>query len=211
MKRLLNDLGANSPEEYDRIFEERRLSGVERQDMRRWEKLLKYFKGGKILDVGCLDSMIYPIAKKKYPYRDIRYLGIDTAEKAIKEMSRRYFDDQSVRFEVRNCFATELPDDFFDYVVMGELIEHLDDPLLAIREAIRILKSKGTLAISTPNNEEREYGAVDRDRHVWSFDSSSLSKFLKPYGRVRTAILGSEYFPKYVYHFPSLLVFLTKR
>ncbi len=43
------------------------------------------------------------------------------------------------------------PDDFFDYVVCLEGIEHTENPSNAIREFRRILKKGGKLFLSTPN------------------------------------------------------------
>ena len=42
-------------------------------------------------------------------------------------------------------------DDTFDLVILGEVIEHLYDPDVLLRECNRILKKNGVLLITTPN------------------------------------------------------------
>lgn len=42
-------------------------------------------------------------------------------------------------------------DEFFDTVYMGELIEHLGNPLHALSEIYRVLKPGGVLILDTPN------------------------------------------------------------
>jgi ubiquinone/menaquinone biosynthesis C-methylase UbiE len=50
--------------------------------------------------------------------------------------------------------ATGLPfeDDTFDAVVLGEVLEHLEDDGLALRESRRVLRPGGVLALSVPRN-----------------------------------------------------------
>ncbi|RSN75397.1 class I SAM-dependent methyltransferase [Candidatus Methanodesulfokora washburnensis] len=49
--------------------------------------------------------------------------------------------------------AHHLPfrEEVFDRVCMYEVIEHLENPLLCLREIYRILKQGGTIEVSTPN------------------------------------------------------------
>lgn len=46
-----------------------------------------------------------------------------------------------------------LPDGDFDLVVAVEIIEHLENPRAVIREIARLLRPRGTLILTTPNNE----------------------------------------------------------
>lgn len=206
MKRLIHDKGLNTPEEYDRIFKLREQKNVDHFDKRRWNALLKYFRGGRILDIGCLDSLVGPMAVHKYPNTEV--WGIDVAEGAIKIMQQRYPDFD---YSVQDAYHTNFPDKFFDYVVAGEVIEHLEDPKALIREAIRVLKPGGTFALSTPKDEEKEPGAVDGDRHIWSFSVDSVHNMLDFYGTVKIKVLGSQYFPTYKYCWPQLIAFSKKR
>jgi ubiquinone/menaquinone biosynthesis C-methylase UbiE len=88
-------------------------------------------------------------------------------------------------------------------------LEHLDDPAIFIKEAMRILKPKGWIAISVPHKETMA-GEVDGKNHLWSFDKEDLFGLLKNYGRVKIKILGSQHFPMYKYKFPSLLAWCQK-
>lgn len=205
MKRLATE-NTNTAAVYDEIYGQRKIKGPDWSDLRRWKKLLRFFRGGKILDSGCLDSNIPIIAKAILPKCEA--WGIDIAAETIADMQRMYPD---IAYLVMDLYHTKFKDDYFDYIVMGEVIEHLEDPVAAIKEAMRILKPKGYLAISTPLDEAKEPGAVDGEHHLWSFTIEDLMALLKPYGGVKTSILGSQHFPTYKYAWPVLITWTKKK
>lgn len=204
MKPLREQSDKNSAEAYNEIYLKRE-GEADDQDLRRWKKLLKYYKGGRLIDMGCLDSQVPLIAAERFPHAEM--WGIDQAELAINKMREKY---PWVYYEVRDVYETNFPKNYFSYVVGGELIEHLEEPKHFIEEAMRILRPGGTLAISTPLNEAIEPGAVDGERHLWSYTQDDLIDMLKPYGYVKIKTMGSTFFPTYQYHFPTILAYCKK-
>lgn len=207
MKRLISDLGENSAEGYDEIFNIRALKGVDEHDLRRWKKLIKFYKGGRFIDLGCLDSLAPVMIKEQYPREEV--WGIDIAKEAIAEMSKR-FPYKGLYYQEGDVYDTGFPDNYFSYAVAGEVMEHLDEPERFIEETMRILKRNGTLAVSVPLGEEKEVGAVDLHRHVWSYDVDDAYRLFGKYGKVTTKITGSDYLPKYVYRWPTLYIYVNK-
>lgn len=204
MKRL-TEKNINSSEEYDRIFNEKDEPNW--QDKRRWDVLLKYFSGGNIIDLGCLDSEISKIVEDKPGW----YLGIDIAEKAMSKMNT-FFGNPRAVFQKGDLYATEFNNGLFDYAVLGEVLEHLERPEDAIKEALRILKPGGVLAISVPLDEAREPGAVDGERHLWSYTKKDIENLVKLYSsKVKSKTLRSQWFPKYRYCWPGLILWAWKR
>jgi len=206
MKRLIEGLGKNSPSEYDAIFQARKAAGVDPMDLKRWKRLLKYYKGGKLIDIGCLDSLVPQLALEWYPRAEV--WGIDVASEAIKDLQQ---EDPRVIYKVQDAYQTGFPSNYFDYAVAGEILEHLDDPNAFVRESFRILKHGGIFAISVPENEAIEPGAKDAERHVWSYDTEDLKALVSLYGTViKTSTMGSQYLPYYIYSWPNILMFVRK-
>ena len=90
MQKLTTQSELNSPQEYDKIFFERQKKGVDEHDVRRWKRLLKYYKGGYIADLGCLDSGIPNLMSDSEWYPAAKYFGVDLAEKALRRMGEMY-------------------------------------------------------------------------------------------------------------------------
>ena len=205
MKRLIDGVGKNSVEEYNRNFFERCERGPDEFDLQRWKMLIKYYKGGRLIDLGCLDSLVPVYAKEKYPYGE--FWGIDVADEAVNAMRENY---PYVNYLVGDVYNTKLPSDHFDYAVAGELIEHLERPEDFLKETFRILKEGGMLAISTPLEEAQEPGAKDAERHIWSYSVEDIRQLLSFYDSVKIKIQGSKYFPRYKYNFPNIIAYCKK-
>ena len=204
MRRFYRPNIKNTPEEYARILAERDKKPVDWADHRRWEFMLKYYRGGKLMDLGCLDSEVALMAKDRFPEAEV--WGLDSVPEVAWRMDAK---NPNVNWLIGDVYHTHFPKNYFDYLVAGELIEHLEDPEAMIHEAMRVLKRGGTLAISTPL-EETEAGEVDGERHLWSFTKEDFDVLLGKYGDTTVRILRSQYFPKYKYHFPTVVGFCHK-
>ena len=198
----LQEKNINTPEEYGRIFEVRKEKETDEFDLRRWSELFSKYKGGMLLDLGCLDSGIVELIPDKS-----KYFGLDISPLPIKEMGSKY---PSATFVIGDLYDISLGQDLMDYVVIGEVLEHLEKPEEAIKEAARVLKSGGILAVSVPLEEAKEPGAVDGERHLWSFSEEDIKNLLSPYGEVEIKILRSIKEPVYKYCWPQLIAWCKK-
>lgn len=209
MDRLIEGKGDNTPETYNKIFVERQIRELDWQDERRWKKMFKYYRGGNLLDIGCLDSKITTMARLRK--RNVAVIvGTDVADLAVKKMQAA---NPHNRYYVDDIFKTKMPEGYFDYVCMGELLEHVEEPVLAIINAMELVKPGGWLVISTPLNEAIEPGAVDKERHLWSFTKQDMKKIFTNLGdfeKLKFKVLRSKYFPKYKYCFKQLIVYIKK-
>jgi len=90
------------------------------------DKINAWIKEDKILDIGCGDGLITYILGGK---------GIDNEKMAIKVGKRR-----GANIEFGDAYSLPFQDEEFDAVFMGDLLEHLEFPQKAIKEARRVLK-----------------------------------------------------------------------
>ncbi|MBK8026502.1 MAG: class I SAM-dependent methyltransferase [Chloroflexi bacterium] len=50
-----------------------------------------------------------------------------------------------------NIYTLPFPDNTFDGIILSEVLEHVDDDVAALKEAMRVLKPGGVAAITVPN------------------------------------------------------------
>jgi ubiquinone/menaquinone biosynthesis C-methylase UbiE len=94
-----------------------------------------------LLDIGCGEG--YLLSQIHRTNKIIKLYGMDVYENSeMKEWQYKHGDiTEGLPFE----------DNFFECVVLGEVIEHVPNPDHLLREIYRILKKDGHLIISTPN------------------------------------------------------------
>ncbi|MGE3818691.1 MAG: class I SAM-dependent methyltransferase [Isosphaeraceae bacterium] len=103
---------------------------------------------GNVLEVGCGTGGLLVAAARRG--RDVT--GVEIASRWLV-VARRRLSDHGLRVPLLVAEAERLPwpDASFACVVADSLIEHLDDPSIAFREWVRVLKPGGTLLLWSPN------------------------------------------------------------
>ncbi|MDD2703350.1 MAG: class I SAM-dependent methyltransferase [Candidatus Omnitrophica bacterium] len=102
-------------------------------------------KNNRILDIGCYDGTFLSLIRN----RGNEFYGIEASDYGVKEAAakgvvvQKLFVGDDMRFPFN--------DNFFDLVIIGEIIEHIYDTDFFLSEIRRILKIKGSLLVSTPN------------------------------------------------------------
>ncbi|CAG0982284.1 demethylmenaquinone methyltransferase / 2-methoxy-6-polyprenyl-1,4-benzoquinol methylase [Anaerolineae bacterium] len=98
-------------------------------------------RDGDVLDIGCgAGNMIHHLAR----YGRVKGVEVDARPVAMA---------QARGYDVRQGDATRgipFPDASFDLVTALDVIEHVDKDEAILREAARVLRPRGVLAISTP-------------------------------------------------------------
>lgn len=81
------------------------------------------------------------------------------------------------------------PDDYFDVIVMSELIEHLEDPIPLLREASRILRHGGLLYLTTPHGDGvtrrllcERWTVLARYEHIQLFSKEGVERMITANG-----------------------------
>lgn len=99
---------------------------------------------------------------------------------------------QNVQPKMADMVNTGLPDDFADLVLMSQVLHHAMDPRLALKEAVRILKPGGTLALLDLAQHKEESFRTTHG-HIWlGFDRSQLEFFVQ---ELNCDIVESEIIP----------------
>lgn len=175
--RRLNTLNLNKPETVETVFKNRWREQMHYIDWPRYQRLVRYYEKGRFLDLGCFNSPLAYEIKLDYPEAEV--WAVDNCPYLIEVLSKRF---PEVKYEVRDALDNKFENEYFDYIVMGELLEHIEKPKDLIAETMRIIKPGGYLALSTPYKETAE--TLLSAEHLWAFGDDDIIEFLEPYGEV---------------------------
>jgi 2-polyprenyl-3-methyl-5-hydroxy-6-metoxy-1,4-benzoquinol methylase len=127
-----------------------------------------------LLDVGCGPGTItLDLAQR---LAGGRVLGIDTAGEIVDAAQRRASErgDDTTRFEIGDAYGLEQPDDSFDVVHAHQVLQHLTDPVAALREMRRVCRPGGLVAV-----RDSDYATM-----TWFPANGGLTDWLDLYHRV---------------------------
>ncbi|MBI4919473.1 class I SAM-dependent methyltransferase [archaeon] len=133
----------------------------------RIEFINKYAKGKSLLDIGC---GFYPVTTEvKIP----RKVGLDVSMKAARkswtEFTEFYFLDltQSSKEFLKKQLGT------FDVIVASEFLEHIENPLDAIKKMAFLLNKNGRILLTMPNGSSIA-GTIDKLRNHGTYNRFKL-------------------------------------
>lgn len=136
----------------------------------------------RILDIGCGTG--YRTSKLKTS-PNIKVVGIDISKQNIAQAEKRYLD---IQFRVMSAEKILYPDNYFDEINAVDVLEHIDNLKLAIKEIVRVLKVGGKFNILVPGEKSEEWLLKIRPtyfqeiHHVRVFKSGELEKMFNKMG-----------------------------
>jgi ubiquinone/menaquinone biosynthesis C-methylase UbiE len=125
---------------------------------------LRYLATGmRVLDAGCgPGSITVGLAEHVAPGEVV---GIDRSPDVTEQAQRLASERGVTNARFQTASVTSLPFDAasFDAVFAHTLLEHVRDPLAALREFSRVLKTGGTVGLRDVDWEARSLGPADSD------------------------------------------------
>ena len=172
-----------SPDFYDASIDKANLI-TKYYHHNRYEKIRKYVlsrysMGMKILDIGS--------GSVRWNNCDLPVTGVDINKKMLDYAQKKGRIEKGVVWNLDDK-GIPLKNEHFDFVILSDVLEHLEDPRKILNEAVRLLKKQGFLIITVP---------LDSGLSPWRvlFEIGCF---------IRGDILGQEYFKKrcgHIQHF----------
>ena len=174
---LVEKLYSNKPSEYFSLEREIIIKKICGKDL-------------TILDVGCGSGELGEALKKKT--NSVVY-GVELNEKAYKSACLKLDHVFHANIETHNIAFEK---NYFDFIVLGDVLEHLIDPKNVLTELHQFLKPDGYMLITVPNIkywrvlldlilrdnwEYQDWGILDYT-HLRFFTKKSISKLFKSIG-----------------------------
>lgn len=102
-------------------------------------------KTGTVLDVGCSSGLM--IRELRHQFPRLTVMGSDVVRLPLERLSATIPDVPLLRFDLVRC---PLPDDAIDFVLLLNVLEHIEDDREALRQVFRILKPGGFAVLEVP-------------------------------------------------------------
>jgi SAM-dependent methyltransferase len=118
-------------------------------------------QGGVVVDVGCATGMVLDAVHAR---RGTTGIGFDLSPNGVRDRAQRAGAPVLAQAVVEQV---PLRDEIADVVVFSEVIEHLIDAYIGLREVNRITRPGGVLVLTTNNNSEFPLVAPWRDPLTW--------------------------------------------
>jgi 2-polyprenyl-3-methyl-5-hydroxy-6-metoxy-1,4-benzoquinol methylase len=110
----------------------------------------EFVRGKKVLDIGCMNHSADASSDERWLHGHVvrnagSVLGVDILESDVAKLKQQGFN-----MVCANAITTDLGDTF-DTIIAGELIEHIEDPGMFLRNMRKHLTNDGELLLTTPN------------------------------------------------------------
>ena len=167
-------------------------------------KVLKFTgrNAGRVLDIGCGTGDRLDVWRSK----GFEAYGVETSPSA--DYARDHLKLNVVRGDL---FSAHFPDQFFDLVMLYNVLEHTHSPGAVCQEVHRILKKNGCLIIQVPNKDSlqgkifgKRWAAFDVPRDLYYFSIKTLQNLLEEIG---FRVFKVDHFMNW-WHPPTLVISL---
>ena len=163
----------------------------------------------KYLDIGCGNHSA-TLSRKYLP--NIEYWGVDNGD------YNNYTDDfkamyKYINVDLEKADLSEIPDSYFDVIVLSHIIEHLKNYKVTISKVLAKLNEKGIVYIETPTMESTRFPS--RKATLNFFDDSThinpipLDEIKNLFGSLNFVVASSgiRKFKRRILLFPLFLLF----
>jgi 2-polyprenyl-3-methyl-5-hydroxy-6-metoxy-1,4-benzoquinol methylase len=166
--------------------------------------------GRRVLDLGCRDGAL---SRAYLDGNDV--VGLDVDREALARAQQLGLKTEWADLDEPLAF----PDESFDVVVAGELLEHIRSPPSLIDEARRVLRPGGTLVGSTPNGfrlKNRLRFAAGRHpepdpTHLHLFRTDDLRELLQGFEQMELHLVAGRFVPLNARLFANVIVFSGRK
>src|SRR5262245_7725976 len=105
------------------------------------------WRGKVVVDLGCGGGLM----AGPFAHAGARVVGLDLSQGSVRAASERI----GARFVLGDALHVPLQDESADFVLLADVLEHVEDPEQVVRESARVLRPGGRVYVSTINRTRR--------------------------------------------------------
>ena len=176
----------------------------EYEDRGRWAAIKELIEGKKVIHVGCLDHV--PLIPKRIEDGEwvhalvtdaaSKCIGIDINKEGVEYAKKEIGYDNVVYADLTGDIVPEIANEEWDYILLGEIVEHLDNPvkfLSSIKEKYGdkidkiIVTVPHAFSLHNFQTSKQKIELINSDHRFW-FTPFTIAKIMSMSGIETTAI-----------------------
>jgi SAM-dependent methyltransferase len=133
-------------------FQLAKISGIRvNKQLGSWDCIRNFVESQSTLDIGVVEHDLDHVSSKSWKHKFVKehsksVVGIDILEKEVDYLNAKGYDVRLV-----DATSDANLDERFDRVLIGDVIEHVNDPSKLLEFSARHLNDDGLIGVSTPN------------------------------------------------------------
>lgn len=114
--------------------------------------------------------------------KGIKVIAVDQSEVMLEEMRKKFTDAKGVDYRMGEAEKLPISDEAVDYAFANMYLHHVESPLSAIKEMMRILKPGGKIVITDMDEHTFEFLREEHHDRWMGFKREDIEKWLKEAG-----------------------------
>ena len=107
----------------------------------------------------------------------LQVIAVDQSEAMLLEMRRKFYGIKEIDYRIGKAEQLPIPDESVDYVFANMYLHHVESPLGAIKEMVRILTPFGKLVITDLDEHTSEFLIVEHHDRWMGFKREDIRKW----------------------------------
>ena len=114
--------------------------------------------------------------------RGIRVIAVDQSEAMITEMKGKFSSFEGIDYRLGEAEILPIADETVDYVFANMFLHHIESPISAIKEMVRILKPGGMIILTDLDEHHFRFLKIEHHDHWMGFKREEIKKWFEEAG-----------------------------
>ncbi|MDW7650479.1 MAG: class I SAM-dependent methyltransferase [Bacillota bacterium] len=111
--------------------------------------------------------------------KEVQIIAVDYSIEMLREMQKKLSASDFVEYRLGESESLPLEDDTVDYVMTNMYLHHVENPLAAVREMVRILKKDGRLILTDLDEHGFDFLRTEHNDTWMGFKRSDIAQWFK--------------------------------
>jgi ubiquinone/menaquinone biosynthesis C-methylase UbiE len=110
--------------------------------------------------------------------KGLNVIAVDQSEEMIDQMKQKFKDFEGIDYRQGEAKNLPIDNDTVDYAMANMYLHHVNDPLVATKEMVRILKPGGKLVITDLDEHNHEFLRLEQHDRWMGFKRKDIESWL---------------------------------